>query len=217
MTNDPYVINAHSSCFGVRWSNEVKGVSLAVRSHDMTLPSDRHYTVELHASAERVPQIRRILAAHLRYWDLELHIPPVCRGVAELLTNVHRHIGPDAPCVVELRWTGRHLTASVADQGPRLPKLLSAGGGLLSGVAALSDSWGTCGTPDGKVIWFTRRVGRPARRRSPAAPLRSVPDAKGQPAVPPPVPVEPLVEPVRQAVAETAAETPAASSEASLV
>ncbi|GFE13526.1 hypothetical protein Sgleb_15730 [Streptomyces glebosus] len=193
-------------------------MSLAVRSHDMTLPSDRHYTVELHASAERVPQIRRILAAHLRYWDLELHIPPVCRGVAELLTNVHRHIGPDAPCVVELRWTGRHLTASVADQGPRLPKLLSAGGGLLSGVAALSDSWGTCGTPDGKVIWFTRRV--EAARKTPLTsrtPLRSVPDAKGQPAVPPPVPVEPLVEPVRQAVAETAAETPAASSEASLV
>ncbi|GAA5611073.1 ATP-binding protein [Streptomyces platensis] len=184
----------------------------------MTLPSDRHYTVELHASAERVPQIQRILAAHLRYWDLELHIPPVCRGVAELLTNVHRHIGPDAPCVVELRWTGRHLTASVADQGPRLPKLLSAGGGLLSRVAALSDSWGTCGTPDGKVIWFTRRV--EAARKTPLTsrtPLRSVPDAKGQPAVPPPVPVEPLVEPVRQAVAETAAETPAVSSEASLV
>ncbi|BCK67702.1 hypothetical protein Srufu_016550 [Streptomyces libani subsp. rufus] len=102
--------------------------------------------------------------------------------------------------------------------GPRLPKLLSAGGGLLSRVAALSDSWGTCGTPDGKVIWFTRRV--EAARKTPLTsrtPLRSVPDAKGQPAVPPPVPVEPLVEPVRQAVAETAAQTPAASSEASLV
>ncbi|MEW9515271.1 ATP-binding protein [Streptomyces tubercidicus] len=180
----------------------------------MTLPGDRHYTVELHASAERVPQIRRILAAHLRYWDLELHIAPVCRGVAELLTNVHRHIGPDAPCVVELRWTGRHLTASVADQGPRLPKLLSAGGGGLSTVAALSDSWGTCGTPDGKVIWFTRRV--EAARKAPLTsrtPLRSVPDAKGQPAVPPAVPVEPLVEPVREEAAATAAEAaPAASS-----
>jgi len=185
----------------------------------MTLPSDRHYTVELHASAERVPQIRRILAAHLRYWDLELHIPPVCRGVAELLTNVHRHIGPDAKCVVELRWSGRHLTASVADEGPRLPKLLSAAGGGLATVAALSDSWGTCGTPDGKVIWFTRRVEATRRARlTSRTPLRSVPDAKSQPAVPPAVPVEPLVEPVPEAAAATAAETALApSSTAALV
>lgn len=181
----------------------------------MTLPSDRHYTVELHASAERVPQIRRILAAHLRYWNLELHIPPVCRGVAELLTNVHRHIGPDARCVVELRWSGRHLTASVADGGPRLPKLLSAAGGGLSRVAALSDSWGTCGTPDGKVIWFTRRV--EAARKTPLTtrtPLRSVPDAKGQPAVPPAVPVEPLVEQPTEAAAETSPASSAAASSA---
>ncbi|MBM4792787.1 ATP-binding protein [Streptomyces sioyaensis] len=178
----------------------------------MTHPGDRHYTVELHASAERVPQIRRILAAHLRYWDLELHIPPVCRGVAELLTNVHRHIGPDARCVVELRWTGRHLTASVADEGPRLPKLLSAAGGGLSTVAALSDSWGTCGTPEGKVIWFTRRVEAARKSRLTArTPLRSVPDTKGQPTVPPPVPAEPLVEPVPEAAAGAAPEAASVS------
>lgn len=49
-------------------------------------------------------------------------------------------------------------------------------------MAALSDSWGTCGTPDGKIIWFTRRV--EATRKSPLTsrtPLRSVPDAKSQP------------------------------------
>ncbi|MFE3883368.1 ATP-binding protein [Streptomyces lydicus] len=182
----------------------------------MTLPGDRHYTVELHASAERVPQIRRILAAHLRYWDLELHIPPVCRGVAELLTNVHRHIGPDARCVVELRWSGRHLTASVADEGPRLPKLRSAAGGGLSTVAALSDSWGTCGTPDGKVIWFTRRVEATRKSRlTSRTPLRSVPDAKGQPAVPPAVPAEPLVEPVPEAAPEVAAAAAAEAAPAS--
>ncbi|MFF4605004.1 ATP-binding protein [Streptomyces sp. NPDC001339] len=181
----------------------------------MTLPSGRHYTVELHATAERVPQIRRILAAHLRYWNLELHIGPVCRGVAELLTNVHRHIGPEAYCVVELRWSGRHLTASVADEGPRLPKLVSAAGGGLSRVAALSDSWGTCGTPDGKVIWFTRRV--EATRKTPLTtriPPRSVRDAKGQPTLPPAVPVEPPAGPMSGVTAGTG---PAASQEMSLV
>ncbi|MFG2826229.1 ATP-binding protein [Streptomyces sp. NPDC048434] len=184
----------------------------------MTLPSDRHYTVELHASAERVPQIRRILTAHLRYWDLELHIPPVCRGVAELLTNVHRHIGPQARCVIELRWTGRHLTASVADEGPRLPKLLSVAGGGLSTVAALSDSWGTCGTADGKVIWFTRRVQATRKSRlTSRTPLRSVPDAKVQPAVPPAEPVEPQAEPAPEPAVAAAAEAAPARSAVSLV
>ncbi|QHC24841.1 ATP-binding protein [Streptomyces sp. GS7] len=181
----------------------------------MTLPGGRHYTVELHAAAERVPQIRRIIAAHLRYWNLELHIPPVCRGVAELLTNVHRHIGADTRCVVELRWTGRHLTASVADDGPRLPRLSSAAGGGLAKVAALSDSWGTCGTPTGKVIWFTRRV-EAARTApvTPQVPLRSVPDvvepapaAEPAPVAAPgpaaePAPVHPLAPPCEPAASE---------------
>ncbi|MFJ9409717.1 ATP-binding protein [Streptomyces sp. NPDC101393] len=163
----------------------------------MTRPTDRHYTVELHASAERVPQMRRIVAAHLRHWNLELHIPSVCRGVAELLTNVHRHIGPDARCVVELRWTGRHLTASVTDDGPRLPRLVSAAGTGLAAVAALSDSWGTCPTADGKVVWFTRRVSAAGRTPLPTrTPLRSVPDAKGRPARQPEPEPEPETAPV---------------------
>ncbi|MEV0371656.1 ATP-binding protein [Streptomyces sp. NPDC050636] len=173
--------------------------------------SRHHYTVELHASAERVPQVRRIVAAHLRYWNLELHIAPVCRGVVELLTNVHRHIGPEARCVVELRWTGRHLTASVADQGPPLPRLESAAGSGLSAVAVLSDSWGTCATADGKVIWFTRRV--EAARKTPLTsrgPLRSVPDAKGTPEEPPVVPPEPRPE-VPPEAASDSEESPAAS------
>ncbi|MFI9051057.1 ATP-binding protein [Streptomyces sp. NPDC053427] len=148
----------------------------------MMLPGDRHYAVELQASAERVPQIRRIVAAHLRYWQLEPHIPPVCRGVTELVTNVHRHIGTDARCVVELRWAGRQLTASVADDGPRLPPVRRVGRGGLSAIAALSDSWGSCGTPTGKVIWFTRRVGSArVTRLTGRVPLRSVPDVKVRP------------------------------------
>ncbi|MEU6923386.1 MULTISPECIES: ATP-binding protein [unclassified Streptomyces] len=127
----------------------------------MTVPLDRHYLVELQVSAERVCQLRRIIAAHLRHWSLELHIRPVCRGVEELLTNVHRHVGDDNNCVVELRWSGRHLTVSVADNGSEMPKLLSTGGGGLSRVMALSDSWGTCRTAEGKVVWFTRYAKEP--------------------------------------------------------
>ncbi|MEV5199207.1 ATP-binding protein [Streptomyces sp. NPDC053720] len=127
----------------------------------MTVPLDRHYLVELQVSAERVSQLRRIIAAHLRHWSLELHIRPVCRGVEELLTNVHRHVGDNNNCVVELRWSGRHLTVSVADNGSEMPRLLSNGGGGLSRVMALSDSWGTCRTAEGKVVWFTRYAKEP--------------------------------------------------------
>ncbi|MGW4203946.1 ATP-binding protein [Streptomyces sp. NPDC004726] len=137
------------------------------------------YLMEVQASMERIPRIRRILAAHLRYWKLEPHIAPVCRAVDELIGNVVRHVPGDKTCVVELRWTGRHLIVSVADNDRRLPKVTSscpATGGLAT-VAVLSDSWGTCGTDTGKVIWFSRRVKEaehiPRAARTPTLPTRA--------------------------------------------
>ncbi|MFG2626704.1 ATP-binding protein [Streptomyces sp. NPDC048473] len=156
----------------------------------MTVQLDRHYLVELQVSAERVSQLRRIIAAHLRHWNLELHIRPVCRGVEELLTNVQRHVGEDNNCVVELRWSGRHLTVSVADNGFEMPRLLSTGGGGLSRVMALSDSWGTCRTAEGKVVWFTRYAKEPRTvDLVPSTPLPGVREFRRPPvAVPDPVP-----------------------------
>jgi hypothetical protein len=149
----------------------------------MTVPLDRHYVVELQASPDRVSQIRRIIAAHLRYWNLELHVNAVCRGIDELLANVHRHVGDDNRCVLELRWAGRHLTASVEDNGPRMPRLLTAGSGGLSLVARLSDSWGTCATAGGKVVWFTRSVSAPQNIPwAPGLPLAGIGTAELHPA-----------------------------------
>ncbi|MFD9812850.1 ATP-binding protein [Streptomyces sp. NPDC059080] len=148
----------------------------------MTVTAHPRYAAELRVTAERVPQIRRIVAAHLRHWRLAAEIPAACRGLVELLDHVRRHVGPDAVCVVEVRWSGRHLTVSVADRGPRMAPLDSAQGGGLAAVAALSDSWGTCPTDDGKVVWFTRSVG--AARETPLTaprPSHSVPDAKPGP------------------------------------
>ncbi|WP_066953481.1 ATP-binding protein [Streptomyces lushanensis] len=153
----------------------------------MTDPLDRHCVVELHAFPGRVPQLRRIVAARLRHWRLDLHVAPVGKGIDELLTNVHRHVGDGNRCVVELRWTGRHLTASVEDNGPRMPRLLTAGGGLAR-VAALSDSWGTCATAEGKVVWFTRSVRSPQDiPRVPWRPLTGLGTARCEP-VPVPAP-----------------------------
>lgn len=126
----------------------------------MNVPDACHYAMEVAASSKRLPQIRRILAAHLKYWGLDAHVGPVCGAVDELVGNVVRHVDGDKTCVVELRWSGRHLNASVSDLDRTLPKLHSSSpskGGLAK-VAMLSDSWGTCPTEAGKVIWFSRRV-----------------------------------------------------------
>jgi hypothetical protein len=173
----------------------------------MTVPLDRHYTVELHASPERVCQLRRIVAAHLRHWKLDLHVEPVCEGIDALMANVHRHVGEANTCVVELRWRGRHLTASVEDNGPRLPRLLTAGGGGLARVAALSDSWGTCPTADGKVVWFTRSVESPQNIfRVPRIPVTGIGTAQLRRAPDPePVPVgKPAPAPARESFAALA-------------
>jgi hypothetical protein len=164
----------------------------------MTVPLDRHYRVESHASPESAARLRRIVAAHLRYWGLDPHAEPVSRGIGELLANVHRQnvhrqaddaTGHPARCVIELRWSGRHLTASVEDGGPRMPRLLTAGDGGLARVAALSDSWGTCATPLGKVVWFTRSVRAPQYvLRLPPSPLRPL-DTALDTALPDPAPV----------------------------
>ncbi|WP_327321636.1 ATP-binding protein [Streptomyces sp. NBC_01210] len=140
----------------------------------MNVPVACRYSIEVSASPERIPQIRRILAAHLRYWSLEPHIVPVCRAVDELVGNVVEHVPGDKTCVVELRWTGRHVIASVADKDRRMPRIHSSSpskGGLAT-VAVLSDSWGTCGTATGKVIWFSRRA-KAAQRvaAKPSAPM----------------------------------------------
>lgn len=150
----------------------------------MHIPAACRYTLEVQASTERIPQIRRILAAHLRYWSLEPHITSVCRAVDELVGNVVHHVDGDKTCVVELRWTGRHVIASVADTDRRMPRLTSSSPSKdgLATVAALSDSWGTCGTATGKVIWFSRRVKatRPVLR-SARAPMPQVPEFKPLP------------------------------------
>ncbi|MFJ8311716.1 MULTISPECIES: ATP-binding protein [unclassified Streptomyces] len=126
----------------------------------ITIEPSRQYTLSLHATPDRIPQIRRIVAAHLRHWRLEAIIQPVSLGVCELLTNVHQHTTGDRYCVLQLRWARRQLTASVTDTDPRLPRLhgprpFAERGRGLALLAHLSDSWGTHPTTHGKTVWFT--------------------------------------------------------------
>ncbi|SED88564.1 ATP-binding protein [Streptomyces sp. TLI_105] len=136
----------------------------------------RYYAVELQALPPRIGQIRRIISAHLRHWQLDALVDQAVLGLTELLTNVHRHAQPDKGCKVEIELLLDRLTVSVRDHDPRLPEVrrsdaLDASGALgpvddldalatsgrgLGIVGAVSESWGIrpCGA-DGKVVWFT--------------------------------------------------------------
>ncbi|WP_225804854.1 ATP-binding protein [Streptomyces sp. NK15101] len=130
----------------------------------------RYYAVELEALPSRIGQVRRIISAHLRHWQLDALVDHAVLGVTELLTNVHRHAQPDKGCRVEIELLLDRLTVSVRDHDPRLPEVrrtnapvpvddldaLATSGRGLGIVGAVSESWGVrpCGA-DGKVVWFT--------------------------------------------------------------
>ncbi|MER7759013.1 ATP-binding protein [Streptomyces sp. NPDC097619] len=132
--------------------------------------SYRHCAVELDALPARIGQIRRIVSAQLRHWQLDPLIDRAALGVTELLSNVHRHAQPDKTCAVDMVLRGGLLTVSVRDHDPRLPEVrqadpLETGGRGLALVAAMSQAWGVrpwdgagtgprTGTP-GKLVWFT--------------------------------------------------------------
>ncbi|RZF09954.1 MULTISPECIES: ATP-binding protein [Streptomyces] len=121
----------------------------------------RQCAVELQALPPRIGQVRRIVSAQLRYWHLDPLVDRAALGVTELLTNVHRHAGPDKRCTVRLELLLDRLTVSVRDRDPRLPVVRDAtmdatcGRGLAL-VAAVSECWGVRPwETSGKVVWFT--------------------------------------------------------------
>ncbi|WP_314173545.1 ATP-binding protein [Streptomyces winkii] len=128
--------------------------------------SRTHCAVEFQALPSRIGQVRRIVTAQLRYWRLEPLIDAAALGVTELLTNVHRHTGSDKHCTVELVFRRDHLTVSVRDHDPRLPRVRTAEPSATNGrglalIEAVSASWGMRAQNDGsgKIVWFTLPVG----------------------------------------------------------
>ncbi|WP_406101571.1 pep a2 [Streptomyces sp. NBC_01003] len=117
-----------------------------------------YYHLDVEVSSERVGQVRRILAAHLRYWKLDILVDPVCRGVEVLLHTIDEH-ATDKNTTVEMWWNGQHLITAVSDHERDLPgPHYAPKEGCLAEIAALSDGWGGCATATGKIIWFSRRA-----------------------------------------------------------
>ncbi|MGW7244357.1 pep a2 [Streptomyces sp. NPDC054804] len=134
-----------------------------------------YYHLDVEVSPERVGQVSRILAAHLRYWDLDNLVDPVCRGVELLLTAIDQH-ATDKHTSIEMWWNGQHLITAIGDDDRDLrpdQDLRSC----LAHLAATSDGWGCCAPETGsKIIWFSQRARSgervPLVRTAPAPSLR---------------------------------------------
>ncbi|WP_081235693.1 pep a2 [Streptomyces viridosporus] len=116
-----------------------------------------YYHLDVEVSPEKVEQVSRILAAHLRFWDLENLMEPVCRGTEMLLRAIDEH-ATDKNTSIEMWWNGQHLITAVGDNDRALRPDQELRG-CLQHIAASSDGWGCCATETGsKVIWFSRRA-----------------------------------------------------------
>ncbi|MEU6071706.1 MULTISPECIES: pep a2 [Streptomyces] len=151
-----------------------------------------YYHLDVEVSPERVGQVSRILAAHLRYWDLENLVDPVCRGTELLLRAIDEH-ATDKHTSIEMWWNGQHLITAVGedDRDLRPDQDLR---GCLTQIAATSDGWGCCASDTGsKIIWFSQRAR--SGERVPLVPTAPAPSLRYVRQVPREVPVAALATP----------------------
>jgi hypothetical protein len=151
-----------------------------------------YYHLDVEVSPERVGQVSRILAAHLRYWDLDNLVAPVCRGAELLLRAIDQH-ATDKHTSIEMWWNGQHLITAVGeddrdlrpDQELRLCR---------ADIAAMSDGWGCCASDTGStIIWFSQRAR--AGRHAPLVPTAPAPSLRQVLQVPRELPVAALAGP----------------------
>ncbi|MDQ0579004.1 pep a2 [Streptomyces rishiriensis] len=155
-----------------------------------------YYHLDVDVSPERVGQVRRILAAHLSYWDLESHVETVCRGAEMLLTAIDEH-ATDKHTSIEMWWNGQHLITAIGGSDRRLrpDQDLRA---CLERIAVMSDGWGCCATGTGSnVIWFSQRAR--SGERVPLVPTGPVPSLREVRQVPRELPVAALAAPADEA------------------
>ncbi|MFF5471704.1 pep a2 [Streptomyces achromogenes] len=127
-----------------------------------------YYHLDVEVGPERVGQVSRILAAHLRHWDLDNLVEPVRRGAELLLRAIDAH-ARNKHTSIEMWWNGQHLITALGGRDPDLrpdQDLRSC----LADIAAMSDGWGCCATgTGGTIIWFSQRAR--AGQRVPLVPL----------------------------------------------
>ncbi|MEV0124066.1 pep a2 [Streptomyces sp. NPDC050703] len=145
-----------------------------------------YYHLEVEITPERIEQVGRILAAHLRHWGLGTLVEPVSHCAGVLLRAVVEH-GTDKNTAVELWWNRQHLITAVSDNEPGLPDPHYGPQGCLAQIAALSDGWGNYPANDGKIIWFSHRAR--SAERAPLTPFMPTPGLRTALHVPRELPV----------------------------
>ncbi|MFD5702252.1 pep a2 [Streptomyces lasiicapitis] len=140
-----------------------------------------YYHLDVQITPERIEQVRRILAAHLRHWGLGILVEHVSHCTCVLLRAIEEH-GTDKETSVEMWWNGQHLITAVSDNDRDLPRRHYEPQGCLAQIAALSDGWGSCPATHGKIIWFSCRARAPEYARlAPATPAPSLREAQQVP------------------------------------
>ncbi|MET8247578.1 pep a2 [Streptomyces sp. NPDC005202] len=150
-----------------------------------------YYHLDVEVSPERVGQVRRILAAHLRFWDLEDLVEPVCRSAEMLLKAIDEH-ATDKRTSIEMWWNGQHLITAVGGNDHELRPDQDLRG-CLARIAAMSDGWGCCASDTSKIIWFSQRAR--AGQRVPLVPKAPAPNLREGLQTPREVPVTALASP----------------------
>ncbi|MFF7985376.1 ATP-binding protein [Streptomyces sp. NPDC007901] len=115
--------------------------------------------------------LRRAAVRQLGQWGLPAAADEVGLLVAELATNVLKHVGEGASAILILEWSGERLRVEVHDKSRMVPVLKSAkceeecGRGLHL-LATFAVDWGTVLTAAGKAVWceIPLSAGRGCRR-----------------------------------------------------
>lgn len=117
----------------------------------------RAFTLPVRAEPSAVGEIRAVVAARLREWQVPTDlVDDVLLLGSELLSNVFRHVR--SPFCLLCMEDGAVLRLTVTDSGHDLPHVRVGDGLAESGrgmvlVAALASRWGAEATATGKDVW----------------------------------------------------------------
>ncbi|MGI5408826.1 ATP-binding protein [Streptomyces chartreusis] len=128
-----------------------------MRGYEVTEPQLR-CVLPFEAAPTEVRLLRRAASKQLMRWGRPVPVDEVELIVAELATNVVKHVGEGTAATLILEWKGERLRLEVHDKSRAVPLQSQAGcdeecGRGLHLLAAVAVDWGTMLTAAGKAVW----------------------------------------------------------------
>lgn len=117
----------------------------------------KQYRQEMTVDPKQLARVRRIVAAHMRYWGWARAVDEAVLCVTELLTNVRKHADSN-DCVLLLELSASGMRIVVSDDSPELPVLSepdwdSENGRGMFLLDSTAHAWGAVPTSSGKDVW----------------------------------------------------------------